>query len=403
MGSRTAVWIAWSLWTMTLVLTTLTDLLSFYVPATPERSEPGPMVLLFSLLILAFPTVGAVIVTRRSENPIGLIFCGAGLVIALQSFTLTYADYALFARPGSLPGAQIMAWFSSWIAMPVLVLAGTLLFLLFPDGRLPSRRWRYVIWTAAVGSVMVAVGVALRAGPLDTHSSIDNPFGIGGVVGDVLWVVSIAGAMLLNVGWIASGASLIWRWRRAGGVERQQIKWFAYAAVLIGVGFFASLVFSGQLSSLAWTLFIVGFMGLPVATGIAILRYRLYDIDRLINRTLVYGAVTAVLVVVYLVSVVALRGLVFGFTGRSSQLVVVASTLAIAALFNPLRWRIQGFIDRRFYRRKYDAARTLETFGARLRNETDLDELNGELVSVVKETMQPAHASLWLREPEERR
>nr|MDQ3318515.1 hypothetical protein [Actinomycetota bacterium] len=124
MGSRTAVWIAWSLWTMTLVLTTLTAMLSFYVPATPERSEPGPMVLLFSLLILAFPTVGAVIVTRRSENPIGLIFCGAGLVIALQNFALTYADYALFARPGSLPGAQIMAWFSSWIGMPVLALAG---------------------------------------------------------------------------------------------------------------------------------------------------------------------------------------------------------------------------------------------------------------------------------------
>jgi len=186
-------------------------------------------------------------------------------------------------------------------------------------------------------------------------------------------------------------------------VERQQIKWFAYAAVLIGVGFFASLVFSGGLGSLAWFSFILGFMVLPVATGIAILRYRLYDIDRLINRTLVYGALTAVLVVIYLVSVVALRGLVFGFTGRSSQLVVVASTLAIAALFNPLRWRIQGFIDRRFYRRKYDAARTLETFSARLRNETDLDELNGELVSVVKETMQPAHASLWLWEREERR
>ncbi len=400
MSSRTAVRIAWSLWTMTLVLTTLTALLSFHVPATPERSEPGPMVLLFSLLILAFPTVGAVIATRRSENPIGLIFCGAGLVIALQSFALTYADYALFARPGSLPGVRIMAWFSSWITMPVLALAGALLFVLFPDGRLPSRRWRYLIWMATVGSLMVAVGVALRKGPLDTHSSIDNPFGIGGVVGDVLWMVSIAGAMLLNVGWIASRVSLIWRWRRAGGVERQQIKWFAYAALLIAGGFAASLVFSSsRVSSLAWLLVTLGFLSLPVAAGIAILRYRLYDIDRIINRTLVYGTLTTLLALVYFGGVVTLQYVFRALTGGESQLAVVASTLAIAALFGPLRRRIQGFIDRLFYRRRYDAAKVLAAFSARLKDETDLDELSEDLTSMVRETLQPAHVSLWLRSP----
>ena len=400
MSNRTASRLAWFLWTLTLVLTASTALLSFYVPGSLERSEPGPMLLLFSLLILTFPTVGVVIVTRRPENPIGLIFCGAGLVIALQGFALTYADYALFARPGTLPDAEIMAWISFWIGMPVLALAGALLFLLFPDGRLPSRRWRFVIWMVVVGSVMVAVGMALRAGPLDTHSSINNPFGIGGTIGDVLWVVSIAGAMLLNLGWIASGVSLILRWRRASGVKRQQIKWFAYAAVLIAGGFAASLVFSSsRVSSAAWFLYILGFMSLPVATGIAILRYRLYDIDRIINRTLVYGTLTASLALAYFGSVVGLQYAFRVLAGGNSQLAIVVSTLLIAALFNPLRRRLRASVDRRFYRDKYDARKTLEAFSAKLRDEVDLDDLTG----AVRDTVRPAYVSLWLKEPGEGR
>ena len=197
---------------------------------------------------------------------------------------------------------------------------------------------------------------------------------------------------------LAAGFSLVLRLRRARGAERQQLKWFVYSAVMMGGGFAASFLFSsGLINSIVWTLGILGFMVLPVATGIAILRYRLYDIDRIINRTLVYGLLTAVLVLVYIGSVVALRGLLFGFTGRSSQLTIVASTLLIAALFNPLRRRIQAFIDRRFYRRKYDAAKMLTDFSAKLRDETDLDRLGDEMVSVVRETVQPAHVSLWLR------
>jgi hypothetical protein len=245
--------------------------------------------------------------------------------------------------------------------------------------------------------------LAFEPGPLEAHRSIDNPVAIGGTLGAVVEVLGSAGGVALNLSVLAAGISLILRLRRSRGVERQQLKWFVYSAVLMGGGFAASIVFSsGPVNSIAWSSGILGFMSLPLAVGIALLRYRLYDIDRIINRTLVYGALTAVLVAVYLVSVVALRGLVFGFTGRSSQLVVVASTLTIAALFNPLRWRLQGFIDRLFYRRKYNAARTLETFSGRLRNETDLEELNGNLVSVVRETLQPEHASLWLRAPEER-
>ncbi|MDP8899855.1 MAG: hypothetical protein M3N33_01655, partial [Actinomycetota bacterium] len=332
------------------------------------------------------------------------IFCAVGLVLGVGVLSAAYADYALSAGRGSLPGEEYAAWISAWTGGPGALLAAAFLFLLFPTGTLPSRRWRPVAWMAAIGSPLSALGEALKPGPLHTHSSIDNPVGIEGTIGGVVEVLGTAGAVALNAGVLLSGISLVLRLRRARGVERQQLKWFVYAAVMMGGGFFASFVFSsGLANSIAWSSGILGFMVLPVATGIALLRYRLYDIDALINRTLVYGALTAILVTLYLGSVVALRGLVFGFTGKSSQLVIVASTLAIAALFSPLRRRIQGFIDRRFYRKKYDAARTLETFSARLRNETDLDELNGGLLSVVHETLQPDHVSLWLRPSGRRR
>jgi hypothetical protein len=403
MSNRTATRLAWSMWALCVPLATFGGLLSFL--ASSGRLGPGSgLAILLGVLLLTFPTVGAVIASRRPENPIGWIFCAVSFVIGVGIFAEGYAAYALHAGSATLPGVQYSAWLSSWTGGPGALLGAAFLFLLFPDGRLPSRRWRLVAWMAALGGLLSALGWALEPGPLDAHPSLDNPFGIGGTLGGILKGLGVVGMVALNLSVLLSGLSLMLRLRRARGVERQQLKWFVYSAAMMGGGFAASFVFSsGLANSIAWSLGILGFMVLPVATGIALLRYRLYDIDRLINRTLVYGAVTAVLVVVYIVSVVALRGLVFGFTGRSSQLVVVASTLAIAALFNPLRWRIQGFIDRRFYRRKYDAARTLETFSARLRNETDLDELNGELVSVVKKTMQPAHASLWLREPEERR
>jgi len=206
------------------------------------------------------------------------------------------------------------------------------------------------------------------------------------------------------VGVLLSGISLILRLRRARGVQRQQLKWFVYSAVMMGSGFAASILFSsGLANSIAWTLGILGFMVLPVATGIALLRYRLYDIDALINRTLVYGALTASLIVIYLGGIAVLQGMFRALTGQESSLAVVASTLVIAALFSPFRHRLQGFIDRGFYRKKYDAARTLESFSTKLRDETDLDSLGDDLVAVVRETVQPEHASLWLRLPERER
>jgi hypothetical protein len=380
----------------------LGGILSF-LTAFGQFGAGSGLVILLGVLLLTFPTVGALVASRRPENPIGWIFCAVSLVIGIGLFTEGYAAYALHASPAPSPGVQYAAWFSSWTGGPGALLAAAFLFLLFPTGTLPSRRWRLVAWTAAIGGPLTALGLAVEPGPLEAHRSVDNPVAIGGTLGAVVEVLGSAGGVALNLSVLAAGISLILRLRRSRGVERQQLKWFVYSAVLMGGGFAASIVFSsGPVNSIAWSSGILGFMSLPLAVGIALLRYRLYDIDRIINRTLVYGALTAVLVAVYLVSVVALRGLVFGFTGRSSQLVVVASTLTIAALFNPLRWRLQGFIDRLFYRRKYNAARTLETFSGRLRNETDLEELNGNLVSVVRETLQPEHASLWLRAPEER-
>ncbi|MDP9486467.1 MAG: hypothetical protein M3Q49_11925 [Actinomycetota bacterium] len=404
MSPRAAAWLAWSLWAISLALIVFGGLLDTLTPPVPVRgaSPPGSAVL-FRALLLAFPTVGALVASRRPENPIGWIFCGGGLVNVVQDFALRYADYTLYAQHGALPGGRYMAWISSWVGSPSLMVLAVLLFLLFPNGRLPSRRWRPVVWMAVGGGVIVALAVALRPGALDTHS-IANPLGFGGGIGGVLQVLGNVGGALVPVSLLASVTSLILRLRGARGDERQQLKWFVYAAALMVGGVAGSLVFStGRASSIAWFMTILGFMVLPICTGIAILKYRLYDIDRIINRTLVYGALTATLVLVYLGGVVMLQGAFRAFTGGDSTLAVVASTLAIAALFGPLRRRIQAFIDRRFYRKKYDAAKTLATFSARLRDETDLEELGEDLIDVVREAVQPDRVSLWLRRPEEDR
>jgi len=269
---------------------------------------------------------------------------------------------------------------------------------LFPDGRLPSPRWRPVAWCAALGVISFVAYSALEPGPLEEFPRITNPYGVDSPILDA---VAVTGAILASASMVASAVSLIVRMRRAGRVERQQIKWLAYGgALVVGV---VGAVFVGSVISI-WSgdvsIAVIGFslLGVPIFTGVAIARYRLYDIDIVINRTLVYGALTAALVAVYFGGVATVQALFRALTGQEQQpqLVVVASTLVIAALFTPLRSRIQSFIDRRFYRRKYDAAKTLEAFSAALREETDLDALSEDLVGVVRETIQPAHASLWL-------
>src|SRR5215212_10467049 len=378
-------------------------LLHLLTPPIPAR-ELGLGYAVFSTIgLLVYPTVGALVASRRPHNPIGWIFCGIGFLNAAQSFAVAYGDYSLVVRHGALAGVKIMAWLSSWISDPIGLIGGALLFLLFPNGRLLSSLWRPVMWTAVgAGAALLVVG-AFTPGPLYTFPSITNPVGIGGTVGHILGMLDTIGLVVLLIALLASAVSLILRLLRARGIERQQLKWFVYAATLATIGAVVSYagawVFASDLiNAIGYWEGQLAFAALPVFTGIAILRYRLYDIDRIINRTLVYGSLTTILAVIYFGGVTVTQALLRNLTSheRLPQLVVVASTLVIAALFNPLRRRIQSFIDRSFYRRKYDAAKTLEEFSMKLRDETDLDALSEDLVRVVRQTMQPAHVSLWL-------
>jgi hypothetical protein len=408
MSARTTTRLAWSLWGLSVVLAvfaTLFYFLSLPIPLEGRNRPPLEFLPVLLTAFLAFSTVGALVASRHPANAIGWIFCAVGIILGAGFSAKFYADYALVVRPGSLSGSEILLWIFSWLA-PVLSVAPTFLLLLFPDGRLPSRRWRPVAWLAGGAAALSVVGLAFRPGTLDEdYPSVANPFGIEGETGEVLDLMSSAGAALATVTLLLSLVSIIVRFRRSRGEERQQLKWIAYAGGIMIVAFPAAEVTPGSfnlIDDLLWATGFVALVGFPIAVGVAILKYRLYDIDIVINRTLVYGVLTATLAGVYFGGVVSLQ---YGFralTGQESQLAVVASTLAIAALFQPLRRRIQGFIDRRFYRRKYDAARVLAAFNVRLRDEVDLDALRGDLVKVVEDTIQPEHASLWLR-PSQRR
>ncbi len=394
MSSRTASLLAWSVWALCLILAALA--LLFQYMSNPSRLPEG---LSYTAPFLAFATVGVLIVSRRPENRIGWIFCVVGLSNLAYALALKYTVYALVMRPGSLPGGEVAAWLATgWIATLGWGLMATFVPLLFPTGRLPSARWRPVAWLAAVVLGLEVAVLALMPGPV--APAIANPLGIEGAAG-VLGLLEGVGMPLLIALMVASVTSLVLRFRRSEGEERQQIKWFAYSVALLAIsvilGVVPSFVPIPELGSYANPLQLLGVTSIPLATGIAVLRYRLYDIDLVINRTLVYGALTAALVTAYVASIVALQYLFRTLSGGTSQLAVVASTLIIAALFSPLRRGIQGFIDRRFYRKKYDAKGTLEAFSVKLRDETDLDRLGDELVSVVSGAMQPEHASLWLR------
>jgi hypothetical protein len=353
-----------------------------------------------TVLVVSFSVVGALIVSHRPENTIGWVFCAAALCQGLSEFGLEYATYALITRSGSLPLAAEMSWLAEWIWAPGLGLILVFLPILFPDGRPPSRRWRPVAWLGGLSIILIWVPISILIWPERGTALLR-----GGETGEERpgWLLALAeaGFPLMLVAGLLAVISLFVRFHRARGSERQQIKWFASAAALTfaWIFVFEQLVSAegGVLEAIAAVSSLVLVPSIPIATGIAIFRYRLYDIDRIVNRALVYGFLTATLAAVYLGGVVVLQHLFRVLTGQESQLAVVASTLAIAALFVPLRRRVQGFVDRRFYRRKYDAAKTLETFSAKLRDETDLDRLGDEMVSVVRETMQPEHVSLWLR------
>ena len=397
MSTRAAPWLAWSLMVLSVVLLVGGIALDQMTRSSaPGRLYYGPVDAAFFLAtVLTFSVVGAIIASRQPRNAIGWLFCGVGLVTAINSLAGGYAEYRLSggSAPGSL--AETAAWFASWSWSILVYVPTSFLLLLFPDGRLPSPRWRPVAWCAVLGLIGFVAGTALGPGPLGDFPQIMNPYGVDSLILDA---VAVTGVILASASMVASAISLIVRMRRAGRVERQQIKWLAYGGALVVGSVFASGVIATIWSpDVGIALISLGLLGLPIFTGVAIARYRLYDIDVVINRTLVYGSLTATLVALYFGGIVVLQRLFVALTGQQSTLAVVASTLLIAALFSPLRRRIQGFIDRRFYRRKYDARKTLEAFSARLRDETDLEALNNALAGVVSETLQPAHVSLWLR------
>src|SRR5215217_5821957 len=398
MNRRHDAWLAWCMCAVSLVLMGLG--LLFLITS---RSPVGITVyagapvydywLVNTVVAISFSTVGAMITPRLPpQNPVGWLFCTIGLVGGVRLFVAEYAIVTLLAEPGSLPstlpGGETLAWISSWVWVLHVGLF-VFLALLFPDGRPASPRWRPLVWASGVVVVAGTVSVALWPETARGFDLLNHPLGT-----EVATIVYALG--------LTAAASLFVRLRGSKGVERQQVKWFTYAVAVLATSATLAYVVSESmgvvwLDRVSSVLVIASVVGLPVAVGIAILRYHLYNIDLIINRTLVYGLLTAVLAVLYFGSIVMLQLLFRALTGEGSQLVVVASTLAIAALFNPLRRRIQGFIDRSFYRRKYDAVKTLEGFSAKLRDETDLDALRGELVGIVRETMQPAHVSMWLR------
>jgi hypothetical protein len=423
MRPRAASWLAWSLAGLSVamfVAGAILTILSLYVtaPAAQPSSDWGSGGAIGNLLILApflaFTIVGALIASRRPENPIGWICLAAGLFWTLIALNDQYTAYDL-ATTGVVPFSAAIAALSQWLWVPPVGLLSIYLILFFPDGRLPSRRWRPLAWFSGAVMVLVSLAIALAPGPLPDLGGVRNPFGLEGHP----WIADVTNVIpaLLPLCALASALSLVLRYRRSGSEEREQIKWIAFAGSFVGlmslITVVSTLIFAPEFADSTgnrplWLVVLqdvelLSFAGIPVAVGIAVLRYRLYDIDVIINRTLVYGPLTAMLALVYVGSVASSQALLRILTGQESTLAIVASTLAIAALFNPLRRRVQRFVDRRFYRRKYDAAKILEAFALRLRDETELDALSRDVVGVVRETMQPAHVSLWLRPRRPRR
>jgi hypothetical protein len=396
---RTAAWIAWSLCALCVALAAANLILALLNKHTLSEiisSEEG--IVIFAIWTVSFSVVGALIASHRPENPIGWIFLAEGFFYGLLSAADEYAIYALLTNPGSLPLGAEASWLGQWIWAPGLGLSLVFLPLLFPDGHPPSPRWRPVVWLGGVSIGLTVVSSTILLWPERGPALLTGDESPSHVV-QVL-VDFIASPMLFVAG-LGAVLSLVVRFSRARGDERQQIKWFASATALtlVWILLFGQASLRGLPGIIVTLSSLLVIPSIPIATGLAILRYRLYDIDRIINRTLVYGSLTLMLALVYFGGVTATQALFTVLTGQEEQpqLAIVISTLVIAALFTPLRRRIQTFIDRSFYRRKYDAAKTLEEFSMKLRDETDLDALGDDLVGVVRETMQPAHVSLWLR------
>ncbi|GAC1489462.1 MAG: hypothetical protein NVS1B1_06550 [Candidatus Limnocylindrales bacterium] len=342
----------------------------------------------------AFATAGLLIVRRLPGNAVGWLLLVAGVASGFGGFVQEYAIRAVIIAPGSLPGAVPLAWIASWsfafTAGPMLMLMPQL----FPTGRPLGRRWVPLVWVGAAFIPIAFFLFGLKPGPLENATFIDNPLSLDGGAADIQSALRVPLSAVMALTALASGAALAVRFRRARGVEREQLKWVASSAAFNALAFGAMI--ASNTSKPAQVLMVAALTSMPVAIGIAITRYRLYDIDVLINRALVYGPTTGSVAVAFFAGIVVLQALLRPLTS-GSEVAVAVSTLISVALFQPLRQRVQDAVDRRFYRSRYDAARTLDTFSLRLRDQVALDAVRSDLLEAVRETVQPAHAALWLR------
>lgn len=401
MNSKTGARLAWSIWGVEMLVGFSTIGLSIWNgDVQPPNSGDVPVVQnLLILGVITIATVGTLVASRQPENPIGWLMSAMGGSMILTGFAEAYAIHALMVAPGSLPFGAQMAWINQALVAPAFLGLWVFVFVLFPNGQLLSPRWRLVVWLGIL-SLFGVISSNLTPGPLSEFPIVDNPFGIQAYSG-IVELVGNFSFYLFVVLLVVSAASLVVRYRRSEGEVRQQLKWIVGAALFMALAFIATPVIwltPALSNTLLWPLlFFLVQLVLPLAIGISVLRYRLWDIDILIRRTLTYSLVTVLLLLAYFVSVIVLEQLFGILTGaHQNELVTVLSTLAIAALFVPVRNRIQAFIDRRFYRKKYDAQQVLNDFAKTVRDETDLEKLTGRLMQVVDETMQPKSLSVWL-------
>jgi hypothetical protein len=393
--------IAWSAFGLTALIAAGSIVVGFidhgtHLPPPDSGEVSGPGALSFGLMTVAFAALGGIVASRRPRNPIGWILVLSPLCLAFTQVALDWYTHTLYADPGSLPLPGGVMWAANWAWVPGFMPLLTLLLLLFPDGRPPTPGWRPVGWLAAIAMCMLITGYAFAPGPLEDYPRVENPLGIAGPLGDALEGFRAVGFPLFALAAIGSMASLAVRFRRSHGVERRQLQWMAAAAALVVATWLVYVIFDQLLGRDISLILPLALLSLPAATAIAVLRYRLWDLGLVVRRTLVYGALSATLAGSYL-GLVLLFQLALEPLTSDSGLAIAGSTLAVAALFRPARRRIQELVDRRFYRARYDAARTVEGFSARLRDELELEALTEELRGVVRETVQPAHVSLWMR------
>jgi hypothetical protein len=388
--------LAWAVWALTMLGLAAGAWLDHLLRQTgsPETAwllQASSVPLLVAAVSAA--TVGALLGSRRPAHPVGWLLLGLGLLVVVNVIVSGYVGYGVVARPGALPAAGYLAGISNGVQVLWLACGGFVL-LLTPTGSLPSPRWRWWARVAVAAPVLLVLLFAVDPQPmLPEHPTVGNPLALPVPIGLLLAVAAVDAVIVLAT-LVAAAGSLVVRFRRARGTERQQLRWLAFAAALAAVALLVAVA-AGVMAKDGVVLAALGTCValLPLATGAAILRYRLYDLDRIISRTLAYGLLTVLLGLGY-------AGVVLGlgqFLGRESSLVVAAATLAVAAAFQPARRGIQAVVDRRFNRRRYDAAQTIQAFSARLRQQVDLDTLTAELLAVVEQTIQPTSVSLWLR------